>query len=134
MDSTKDFFEAEAQNIEKTLCLIEELLTKLTWTPYEAIAMGTLLQNIYSGVENLLRFKLSSRNITIPKTENWHKELLLRAAKEGLLSDLQRDGFRDLLLFRHLHVHGYGHKLDENRLRELAAPVPALCREVLASF
>jgi hypothetical protein len=126
-------FKQKRTILKMALCLIEELLSKATWSTYEVIAMGTLLQNIYTGVENLLRFKLLSCNITLPKTENWHKELLLSAAKEGLLTNPQLDGFRDLLLFRHLHVHGYGHKLNENRLRELATPVPTLCREFLVS-
>ena len=45
-----------------------------------------------------------------------------------MISDKQFEGLLELLLFRHLHIHGYGFMLDETRLLELAEPVPELYR------
>jgi hypothetical protein len=36
-----------------------------------------------------------------------------------------------LLVFRHMQIHGYGYMLDEERLRELAEPIPKVCRDFL---
>ena len=86
------------------------------------------------GIERILRCRLENRNIIIDKTSQWHKELLLRARDESLISQVQFDALGKLLLFRHLHVHGYGFDLDEKRLRQLAAPVPDLCRNFLKNI
>ena len=49
-------------------------------------------------------------------------------------SDAQFEGLLELLLFRHMHIHGYGFMLDEKRLRQLAAPVPSLTQSFLGSL
>jgi hypothetical protein len=55
--------------------------------------------------------------------------LLLAGREQSLLSQEQFEGFRGLLVFRHMEIHGYGFMLDEKRLRQLAQPIPALCRD-----
>jgi hypothetical protein len=78
-----------------------------------------------------MRYRLQEQGHKIQKTENWHKELLLKARENNHISEPQFNSLLELLLFRHLHVHGYGYMLDEKRLRELARPVHALCDELL---
>ncbi|MEA3225808.1 MAG: hypothetical protein U9Q07_07635 [Planctomycetota bacterium] len=60
--------------------------------------------------------------------------MLLAASEKALISEEQFEAFKNLLLFRHLQIHGYGYMLDENRLRELAKPVPELCINFLNSI
>jgi len=55
----------------------------------------------------------------------------MKSREDGNISDAQFEGLLELLLFRHMHMHGYGFMLDETRLRELAAPVPDLCKGFL---
>jgi len=55
----------------------------------------------------------------------------MKARENGIISDAQFEGLLELLLFRHMHIHGYGFMLDEKRLRVLAAPVPGLCQSFL---
>ena len=131
MSPDRQFFDTERENIEQTVVMIEDLLDKRELSRFEVIALGTLLQNAYTGLERVLRWQLQDRDIRVPKTESWHKELLTQARQAGLLSERGTAAFTELLLFRHMHVHGYGHMLDEARLRELAAPVPELCRGFL---
>jgi hypothetical protein len=95
---------------------------------YEVIALGTLLQSVYSGIERILRYLLQNKGIRIVKSESWHKELLIKSKEDGLLSHSEFEPLLELLLFRHLHTHGYSFSLDEKRLRQLATPVPSLCR------
>lgn len=131
MNPEAEYLRNETANLDKTSQLLEELLAREALTIYELYALGTLLQNIYMGVENTLRCRMILRQIELPKSASWHKDMLLRAKELNLITENQYTSFRELLQFRHLHVYGYGHMLDEPRLRELAAPVSALCREYL---
>ena len=69
--------------------------------------------------------------IKTAKTESWHKELLLKAKGQSLVTDEQFETISKLLVFRHMEIHGYGFMLDEKRLRDLAEPAVQFCREFL---
>ena len=131
MSAANDFISAESENILKTAEMIKELLEKRALTKYETIALGKLLQDVYSGIERILRTLLENKGVATKKTGSWHKELLLIAKKHSALSQAEFEAFRNLLLFRHMQIHGYGFMLDEKRLRQLAEPIPALCRDFL---
>ncbi|MEA3486808.1 MAG: hypothetical protein U9R20_04040 [Thermodesulfobacteriota bacterium] len=131
MNGKDSFLKDEWKNIEKSVTMIEHLLEKTDLSKYEVIALGTLLQNIYTGIEGILRYKLQNTGLKLQKDENWHKNLLMKSRENGIISDVQFEGFLELLLFRHMHMHGYGFMLDEMRLRKLAAPVPDLCKGFL---
>ncbi len=131
MSAESDYISAESQNILRTTTLIRNLLEKKKLTNYEVIALGKLLQDVYTGIERILRSQLDTRNIKIKKTENWHKQILLSAQDQSLVSQEQFEAFRNLLLFRHLQIHGYGYMLEEEQLRELAKPVVKLCQDFL---
>ena len=129
MSAEADYINAESRNILRTVELIEALLAKESLPMYETIALGKLLQDIYTGIERILRSLLQAAGVEIRKTETWHKDLLLAASERKLISEQHFEAFRNLLLFRHLQIHGYGYMLDEDRLRELATPIPGLCKE-----
>lgn len=134
MSGKDSFLLDERKNIEKTVAMIEDLSSKTDLSKYEVIALGTLLQNVYRGIEGILRYKLQNRGVKLQKDENWHKDLLIKSNENGFISGSQFEGFLELLLFRHMHIHGYGFMLDEKRLRQLAAPVPSLCQSFLSSL
>ena len=131
MSAESKYISSESKNVLKTADMIQDLLKKEYLTKYEVVALGKLLQDIYTGIERILRTLLEDRGIKTEKTESWHKELLLAAKKKTLISQAQFEAFRNLLLFRHMEIHGYGFMLDEKRLRQLAKPVPKLCRSFL---
>ena len=131
MSAESNYIAAESENILRTTTLIQNLLDKKKITDYEVIALGKLLQDAYTGIERILRSQLEAKNIKIKKTESWHKEILLNARDQSLVSQEQFYAFRNLLLFRHLQIHGYGYMLEEERLRDLVEPVPRLCRAFL---
>ena len=127
--SGKDaFVEDEKVKIGETVSMVDDLLAKKVLSQYEVIALGTLLQNVYSGIEGIMRYQLQEIGIRLNKDENWHKNLLIQYRDHGMISDKQFEGLLELLLFRHLHIHGYGFMLNETRLLELAEPVPELYR------
>ena len=131
MSAKSSFLSEERKSIEQSVTMVDALLARESMSQYEVIALGTLLQNIYTGIESIVRYRLQEQGYKIQKTENWHKELLLKAKENNHISEPQFNNLLELLLFRHLHVHGYGYMLDEERLRELARPVHALCDELL---
>lgn len=131
MSAESDYISAESQNILRTTTLIRNLLEKKKLTDYEVIALGKLLQDVYTGIERILRGQLETRNIKIKKTESWHKQILLSARDQSLVSQEQFEAFRNLLLFRHLQIHGYGYMLEEEQLCELAEPIVKLCQDFL---
>jgi len=134
MSAESDYIQAERDNVLRTTEMIEDLLAKNDLSSYETIALGKLLQDIYTGIERILRSRLQQQGIKIPKTESWHKEILINAQQKSLISRQQFEAFRKLLLFRHLQIHGYGYMLDEIRLCELAGPVPKVCRDFLSNI
>jgi hypothetical protein len=131
MSAESDYVRAERDNVLRTTDMIEDLTTQEELTIYETIALGKLLQDVYTGIERILRSKLEAYDIKIPKTESWHKEVLLASHQKSIISESQFDALRKLLVFRHMQIHGYGYMLDEQRLRELAGPVPKVCRDFL---
>jgi len=131
MSAESDYISSESKNILHTAELIEGLLEKTSLTKYEVIALGKLLQDIYMGLECILRTLLENKGIVTKKTKSWHRELLLAAKEQSLVSQAEFEILRDLLLFRRMEIHDYGFMLDEKRLHKLAQPIPALCRDFL---
>ena len=131
MSAETEYLRSEAGSVLATIGLVEDLVGKKKLNRYEIIALGKLLQDVYTGVERILRCRLETTGIKVAKTESWHKDLLLKAKEQSLITDEQFEAIRKLLLFRHMEIHGYGFMLDEKRLRELAEPAVRFCRELL---
>jgi hypothetical protein len=129
MSAEAEYLRSEAKNVLATITLVEELVAKANLNQFEVIALGKLLQDVYTGIERILRCQLETIGIKTAKTESWHKELLLKAKGKSLLTDEQFQAVSRLLVFRHMEIHGYGFMLDEKRLRELAGPAVQFCRE-----
>jgi uncharacterized protein YutE (UPF0331/DUF86 family) len=131
MSAETEYLRSEARNVLATIGLVENLIRKKKLNQYEVIALGKLLQDVYTGLERIIRCRLETMSIKVAKTENWHKDLLLKAKERSLITNEQFEAISKLLLFRHMEVHGYGFMLDEKRLRELAVPAVQFCHEFL---
>lgn len=68
MSAESDYIRDERDNVLRTTTLIQNLLEKEKLTDYEVIALGKLLQDVYTGIERILRSQLEKRNIKIRKT------------------------------------------------------------------
>ena len=53
-------------------------------TVIELAAIATFLHNTYNGIENILKQILISREIMVPKSEKWHKDLLNKSLSSGI--------------------------------------------------
>ena len=131
MNAETEYLRSEAKNILATTGLVEELIGKRKLNRFEVIALGKLLQDVYTGIERILRCRLEMLGVKTSKTQSWHKELLLKAKVQSLVTNEQFEAISKLLVFRHMEIHGYGFMLDEKRLLDLAGPAVRFCREFL---
>ena len=69
MSGKDSFLKDERQNIEKTVIMIEHLTEKTDLSKYEVIALGTLLQNIYTGIEGIIRYQLQNMGVRLHKKD-----------------------------------------------------------------
>jgi uncharacterized protein YutE (UPF0331/DUF86 family) len=115
---------AEQENVETALANLRAATQSERKSIIELAATATFLQNIYNGIENILKQVFIARSIEIPRSDTWHQDLLKRSTAAGILSaDLARE-LKDYLGFRHFFVHGYGFMLEEAKLRDLATRLP----------
>ena len=131
MSAEAEYLRSEAKNVLATVGLVEQLVSKKELNRFEVIALGKLLQDVYTGVERILRCGLEGMGIKVAKTESWHKDLLLKAKENSLITSEQFGTISKLLVFRHMEIHGYGFMLDEKQLRDLAGPAVRFCGEFL---
>lgn len=120
MDELNREILAEKELILKTLTSLDEALAREEKTIIELAGVSTFLQNLYNGIENILKRILKSKKIPIPASESSHKDLLDVATEFKIITeDLMRklDSYR---AFRHFFVHGYVIRLEEMKLIPLA--------------
>lgn len=102
----------ELENIEIIIREVEELNKKVTLNKYEINSAALYLHNFYNGMKNILIQILKDRDLPIPKTANWHKDLLTVALNERILTDELYQELLKYLSFRHFVSHSYTFKLD----------------------
>jgi len=114
---------AEKQNVEAALDNLNKALARTDKSTIELAAIGTFLHNIYNGIENILKQTARLKNIEIPKSESWHKELLNLSVSKGIISEELSDQLYEYLTFRHFFIHSYGFMLEEKHLEGLATNI-----------
>jgi uncharacterized protein YutE (UPF0331/DUF86 family) len=119
MASVKNKILAEIENIEKVLIELEKVKNKPSKEIVVLVGIGAFLQNIYTGMENILKQILLHQNISIPESPTWHKDLLNLAADNNFISKETVDKIGKYLFFRHFFTHAYGFLIDEEKLKPL---------------
>ena len=119
MVSIEEKIQAEMENIATVLTEIE----RVNYIPHKElvvlVGMGAYLQNVYTGMENILKQLLLYNEIPIPNTPTWHKDLLNLAVEHNLITGETADKIGKYLFFRHFFTHSYGFLLDETKLNPL---------------
>jgi hypothetical protein len=123
MKGLPDFVASELNLIKIPVSRIARLLSVPSWDEDQTTAFGTYVQNVYVGIERILQYLLRERGENISKSPMWHYDLLKTSYVCGLVPQDAQPVLENLMKYRHRHVHGYGHMLDELKLRELAAPI-----------
>ncbi len=119
MASVEEKVYAEMENITKVLIELEEVKDRANKELVVLVGIGAYLQNVYTGMENILKQLLIYKNISIPDTPTWHKDLLSLAVEHDLITKETADGIGKYLFFRHFFTHAYGFLIDEAKLKPL---------------
>ncbi len=124
MASVKEKVLAEIENIATVLIELEKVKDKPNKELVVIVGIGAYLQNIYTGMENILKQILMHRKIPIPNTSTWHKDLLNLAVEHKVIKKGTADKVGKYLFFRHFFAHTYGFLLDEAKLEPLMNDLP----------
>ncbi len=131
MDELTEQILAEKENVDIALHNLKTAMARIEKTVIELAAIATFLHNIYNGIENILKQILISRNIMVPKSDKWHKDLLNQALSSGIISEELSNKLYKYLTFRHFFVHAYGFMLDEKELEGLSNNIPEIWQQFL---
>ena len=72
-----------------------------------------------------------ARNVEIPVSVTWHKDLLNLSLSLGIISDKTCDELYKYLTFRHFFVHAYGFMLEEVHMEDLMNNIPEVWSQFL---
>ncbi len=131
MDELTEQILAEKENVDIALQNLKTALARREKTVIELAAISTFLHNIYNGIENILKQILISRDVMVPKSDKWHKDLLNRSLSSGIISEELSNKLYKYLTFRHFFIHAYGFMLDEKELKGLANNIPDVWQRFL---
>ncbi|MCK4256460.1 hypothetical protein KAX35_06205 [candidate division WOR-3 bacterium] len=131
MDKLTKQILAEKENIETALTNLKDAIARKEKSVIELAAIGTFLHNIYTGIENILKQILHTKDVEIPKSNTWHKDLLNLSVSMGIISEKLSDRLYEYLTFRHFFVHAYGFTLEETHLEDLTNNIPEIWLQFL---
>ncbi|MCK4736689.1 MAG: hypothetical protein KAT65_29815 [Methanophagales archaeon] len=123
MANVREKVDVELENISAVLAELKKIEGKPDKTVAELAGIGTFLHNFYTGIENILKQILGAKGISIPTSGSWHRDLLIRASEEKIITETTRKQLAKYLAFRHFFVHAYSFLLDESELRLLVDAV-----------
>jgi uncharacterized protein YutE (UPF0331/DUF86 family) len=129
MVSIKEKVHAEMENIAVVLAELEKVKDRSQKELVVLVGMGAYLQNIYTGMENILKQLLLHKSSPIPDTPTWHKDLLNSAVEHNIITNETSDKIGTYLFFRHFFTHAYGFLLDEEKLKPLMDHIPTVYSE-----
>lgn len=117
------------ENITKVSNELEKVKNRPNKELVVLIGIGAYLQNIYTGMENILKQLLSHKNTSIPDTPTWHKDLLDLAVEHHFITKKTAGRIGKYLFFRHFFMHAYGFLIDEEKLKPLMDNISEICLE-----
>lgn len=107
--------------LNETFPVMKGNLAQNTWLVSQKAGMGMFLGDIYKAVEQSLRAIIEdAEGKKIPKNESWHINLLESALEFDLIPAEVHTTLRGMLRYRHMLMHGYGVRLNEEFIRQKA--------------
>jgi hypothetical protein len=119
MADIKQKIHAEMENVETVLTQLETVKNRPDKEPVVLVGIGGYLQNTYNGIENILKQILLFKNISIPDSSTWHKDLLSLAVKHKVIGRETAERIGKYLFFRHFFTHSYGFLIEERKIKPL---------------
>lgn len=137
-DALRKEIEIEIENLERLVKEMEEITYRFTDTPnfIKTRAAGSILHDFYCGVEKIFERIAIQVDGGLPKSEEWHTELLLQMAqpvkglRKSVISQEIMEKLKEYLRFRHLFRHIYGFELKWERFKSLALSLDRILNEL----
>ncbi|MEA1895242.1 MAG: hypothetical protein U9N36_08600 [Euryarchaeota archaeon] len=123
MVSLREKVDVELENVSTVFDELEKIKDEPSKTIVELAGIGTFLHNFYTGIENILKQILHDEDIPIPFSDSWHRDMLIPASKEKIVTETTRVRLTKYLAFRHFFVHAYSFLLGERELKLLVDDV-----------
>ena len=139
-EQLKKYILFEQSQIDIVIAKIKEIkgIDELNTT-----ALAAYLMNFYNGIENIVKRCAKEYYKKMPKGEDWHKLLLEQSClqnnkdKVALFGKETADKLYNYLTFRHFFIHGYGFRLNRQKIEPLVDGIDKLwhtIKEQLAEF
>lgn len=119
MVSVIDKIAAEHENIIKVLTEIKTASQREKMEMVVLAGIGAYINNVYNGIENILKQILNSKNIKVERSPSWHKDLIELSCSQGIIDGDTADRIGKYMVFRHFFTHSYGFMIDEKKLKPL---------------
>ncbi|HHE39166.1 MAG TPA: hypothetical protein ENL20_11440 [Candidatus Cloacimonetes bacterium] len=124
MVNVKEKVYAEFEFIEKILKELEIAKDNPDKELVVIVGISAYLQNIYMGIENILKQLLKHKRIPIPNTSTWHKDLINSAIRNKIIKEDTANKIGKYLFFRHFFTHAYSFQIDEDKLKTFNRKYP----------
>ena len=112
--------EAEYEAIDKTVSSLPSS-PLINLSQLELAGVAALLHNFYNGIENVIKQVFQAKGFKITEGPSWHRDLLLKAIDDKIISKALGEELKRFLAFRHFFNHAYSLDLLPEKIEPLAA-------------
>ncbi len=129
MDKLKLRIKSELENIDEIFVEIPNCKELPYLSTLELAGVAVLIHNFYNGLENILKQILKAKDIEIPISQSWHKELLNISETSKIISSELKSKIGDYLAFRHYFSHSYALDLYSDKMEPLVEKSESVYKE-----